>query len=100
MNPSHDTPLFSARASDFSVRNSRFLAELSLAAYETNESKLAANLKNLDVTDCRLVETIETDTQALVASTRQAIVVAFRGTATGCCGTSSGCKSSTGRFGP
>ena len=85
MNPSNrhssdDTPLFSARAGDFSVRNSRFLAELSLAAYETNETRLAADLKHLDVAGCRFVESSETDTQALVASTRQAIVVAFRGT--------------------
>lgn len=79
-NSSDDTPLFSARAADFSVRNSRFLAELSLAAYETNETRLAADLKHLDITSCRFVESTETDTQALVASTRQAIVVAFRGT--------------------
>ena len=80
MNRSQHSPLFSARASDFSVHNSRFLAELSLAAYETSETKLAADLKHQDVADCRLVEDTETDTQALVASMRQAIVVAFRGT--------------------
>ncbi|MGI8978153.1 MAG: lipase family protein [Pirellulaceae bacterium] len=75
-----DTPLFRARASDFSMRNSRFLGELSNAAYETSETKLRSELANLDLTDCRLIEDLETDTQALVGSTRQAIVVAFRGT--------------------
>ncbi len=62
------------------MRNSRFLGELSLAAYETNETKLRSELANLDLTDCRLIEDLETDTQALVGCTRQAIVVAFRGT--------------------
>ena len=76
----NDSPLFSSHARDFSVRNSRFLCELSLAAYEETESKLAADLKNIDITDCRLVESRDTDTQALVASTRSAIIVAFRGT--------------------
>ncbi len=76
----NDTPLFRARATDFSMPNSRFLGELSLAAYQTNETKLRSELANLDLTDCRLIEDVETDTQALVGSTRQAIVVAFRGT--------------------
>ncbi len=75
-----DTPLFRARAADFCMPNSRFLGELSLAAYETNETKLRSELANLDLADCRLIEDLETDTQALVGSTRQAIVVAFRGT--------------------
>jgi triacylglycerol lipase len=82
MNPLQfdDTPLFRARATDFSMRNSRFLAELSLAAYEQNETRLKHELANLDLADCRLIEDVETDTQALVGSTKQAIVVAFRGT--------------------
>jgi triacylglycerol lipase len=37
-------------------------------------------LAHLDICDCRLVESSETDTQALVAHTRHAIFVAFRGT--------------------
>jgi triacylglycerol lipase len=77
---SDDTPLFRARATDFSMRNSRFLGELSRAAYETNETKLRSDLANLDLAECRLIEDAETDTQALVGSTRQAIVIAFRGT--------------------
>ena len=75
-----DTPLFRARATDFSMRNSRFLAELSTAAYEQSETKLKSELTNFDLADCRLIEDAETDTQALVGNTRQAIVVAFRGT--------------------
>ena len=75
-----DTPLFRARANDFSMRNSRFLGELSRAAYETNETKLRSELANLDLIDARLIEDSATDTQALVGSTEQAIVVAFRGT--------------------
>ncbi len=75
-----DTPLFRARANDFSMRNSRFLGELSLAAYETSETKLRSELANLDLNGCQLIEDPETDTQALVGSTRHAIVVAFRGT--------------------
>lgn len=75
-----DTPLFRARATDFSMRNSRFLAELSLAAYQESETRLKHELANLDLADCRLIEDAETDTQALVGSTKQAIVVAFRGT--------------------
>jgi triacylglycerol lipase len=77
---SDDTPLFRARANDFSMRNSRFLGELSRAAYETNETKLRSELANLDLSDCRLIEDSATDTQALVGSTRHAVVVAFRGT--------------------
>src|SRR6476469_484783 len=79
-NSSADTPLFRARTTDFSMRNSRFLGELSLAAYETDEARLKAELANLDVTGCQFIEDAETDTQALVGSTRHAIVVAFRGT--------------------
>lgn len=75
-----DTPLFRARANDFSMRNSRFLGELSRAAYETNETKLRSELANLDLIDARLIEDSATDTQALVGSTEAAIVVAFRGT--------------------
>jgi len=80
-----DTPLFRAGASDFSMRNSRFLGELSRAAYETNETKLRSELANLDLIDARLIEDSETDTQALVGSTQQAIVVAFRGTEPSTC---------------
>src|SRR5260221_2264624 len=72
--------LFSPRTSDFCVKNSRLLAELSRAAYETSESKLQSELAHLAIADCRLIENRETDTQALVARTRQAILVAFRGT--------------------
>ena len=75
-----DTPFFRPRATDFSMRNSRFLGELARAAYETNESMLRSDLANLDLKDCVLVEDVATDTQALVGSTRHAIVVAFRGT--------------------
>jgi triacylglycerol lipase len=75
-----DTPLFRARATDFSMRNARFLGELSRAAYETNETRLRSELAILDLNDCRLIEDAETDTQVLVGCTRQAIVVAFRGT--------------------
>lgn len=77
---SGDTPLFRPRATDFSMRNSRFLAELSKAAYETSETKLRSDLANLDLKDCRLVEDEKTDTQALVGCTPHAIIVAFRGT--------------------
>lgn len=75
----HDN-LFSPRANDFCVQNSRLLAELSLAAYDTSETKLLSKLADLNVSDCRLIEDVQTDTQALVARTRQAILVAFRGT--------------------
>jgi triacylglycerol lipase len=75
-----DTPLFRPRATDFSMRNSRFLGELSHAAYDCDESKLRSELANLDLKDCGLVEDVATDTQALVGSNRHAIFVAFRGT--------------------
>ena len=60
--------------------NARFLGELSHSAYATSETKLRSELANLDLIDCRLIEDSKTDTQALVGSTQQAIVVAFRGT--------------------
>lgn len=62
------------------MRNSRFLVELSRAAYETNETKLRSDLADLDLKDCKLLEDEETDTQVLVGSTPHAIIVAFRGT--------------------
>src|SRR4051794_12992445 len=75
-----DFQLFSPRTNDFCVRNSRLLGELSLAAYETSEIKLGSDLAQLAITDCRLIENRQTDTQALVARGDQAILVAFRGT--------------------
>ena len=75
-----ENPYFRAAANDFSIENARFLCELSLAAYETRESKVRRELAERGVTDCRLVEVAETDTQALVGRAGRAIIVAFRGT--------------------
>lgn len=73
-------PFFRATASDFSIENARFLCELSLAAYETRESKVRRELAERSVTDCRLLDCGDSDTQALVGRAGQAIFVAFRGT--------------------
>ncbi|HUE72714.1 MAG TPA: lipase family protein [Pirellulaceae bacterium] len=73
-------PHFRATASDFSVQNARFLCELSLAAYETRESKVRRELAERSVTDCRLLDCTDSDTQALVGRAGRGIFVAFRGT--------------------
>ena len=75
-----DLPFFAPAASDFSVSNARFLCELSLAAYETRESKVRRELADRGVTDCRLLDCSDSDTQALVCRAGRAIVIAFRGT--------------------
>lgn len=77
---SHESPYFRPAASDFSVENARFLCELSLAAYETSESKIRRELADLGVADCRLVDCPDSDTQALVGRSGLGIIVAFRGT--------------------
>jgi triacylglycerol lipase len=73
-------PFFRASAADFDIQNCRFLCELSLAAYETSESRVRRELAERGVADGRLVDCSESDTQALVARCGLAIVVAFRGT--------------------
>lgn len=75
-----ETPFFRPAASDFSIENARFLCELSLAAYETRESRVRRELAERDVTDCRLIDCTDSDTQALVCRCGRAIIVAFRGT--------------------
>ena len=75
-----ESPYFQSAASEFSIQNARFLCELSLAAYETRESKVRRELAERGVTDSRLVEVADTDTQALVGCAGRAIIVAFRGT--------------------
>lgn len=73
-------PYFRAAANDFAIENARFLCELSLAAYETRESRLRRELAERGVTDCRLIDCTDSDTQALVGRAGRAIIVAFRGT--------------------
>jgi triacylglycerol lipase len=75
-----ENPYFSAAASDFSIENARYLCELSLAAYETRESKVRRELAERGVADCRLIEIADSDTQALVGRAGMGIIVAFRGT--------------------
>ncbi len=75
-----DSRYFRAAASDFSIDNARFLCELSLAAYESRESKIRRELAERGMTDCRLIDCPDSDTQALVGRSGLGIIVAFRGT--------------------
>ena len=75
-----ENPFFRPAASDFAIENAHFLCELSLAAYETSESKIRRELADRGVTDCRLIDCDDSDTQALVARCGLGIIVAFRGT--------------------
>jgi triacylglycerol lipase len=76
----HETPHFHPAANDFAIENARFLCELSLAAYETSESKIRRELADRGMTDCRLIDCADSDTQALVGRSGLGIIVAFRGT--------------------